>query len=183
LSFFEALVQKANQLNPGAILHFAESPAWGSASPDYRFSLRKHLAQYLEQNHMTEVNATALNLKTLPQFDSLFVSISHCPDVGAYVVSRLPVGIDIETTHRVRPEIVERICKKKELQLVSDPCLLWSAKEALFKRHRILKLISDTHIEDWTTSQNEIHVFKDFTSQGWVRHFDGHYSALVIKKD
>lgn len=182
MSFFDTLASTANAAYPNVILHCAEASQWSSGSPDYRMLLRKALEVWIEQNFPHESNETTLNLKTLPTYKNLFVSISHCPDFGAFIIGQKPVGIDLESAHRVRPEIVERICKDQELKLTPDHAALWCAKEALFKCHRTLKLISDTHILSWKTSQNGIHVFNDTEHVGWVQHFQSHYSALVVKK-
>ncbi len=82
----------------------------------------------------------------------LHVSISHSDQIVACVVSRQPVGIDIEKMRPVSPAMCRRVCTAEEAaylldgaadfppQEEQDPAFLrrffeiWTAKEAYFKK-------------------------------------------------
>jgi len=65
---------------------------------------------------------------------TVYVSISHSQDLGGFVICSHPIGLDLETTHRIQNKTVERICRKEELELsLQDPSWLWPVKESIFK--------------------------------------------------
>jgi hypothetical protein len=181
MSHFSNLIEIAKSHFPNLLLEIEESVDWRSGSMDHRFKLRRALVQNLLVKFPNENHEDLLDLKKLPQFKHGFISISHCPKVGAYAVCNRQLGLDIEIETRVRPEIVERICQKKELSLTNNYSALWSAKEALFKAHRNLKMISETQILDWNLSHGEIFRFNDLHFTGWVHLSQGLTVALAIK--
>lgn len=182
MSSLSLLCDLANQEPPASILAFQENPNWGSQVPNFRLALRQELARLIDEQFPSEKNPTVLDLKSLPTFQNLHVSISHCPDSGLFVVSHVPVGIDLEITSRVKPELVQRICHDSELKMTSQYQSLWSAKESLFKAHRNLKIISETQILCWKSSQNGISQFEDLQFKGWVFSSAIHTLSLAIKK-
>lgn len=75
----------------------------------------------------------------------LHISISHCDELVACVVSENPVGIDIERIRPINPRLCQRVCTEAEMDYLQpddfeDPAILrrffeiWTAKEAYFKR-------------------------------------------------
>lgn len=68
----------------------------------------------------------------------LSLSNSH-PLVAAAIHPEMPVGIDIERPRSSMLQVVPRILSVQENMLISGnlerACMLWCAKEALFKRH------------------------------------------------
>lgn len=70
--------------------------------------------------------------------DERSVSISHTHDYVAVAVSPRPIGIDIEAWGERAYKLRRRFLAPEELPLVGHPehdaVLLWSAKEAVFKR-------------------------------------------------
>ena len=68
---------------------------------------------------------------------SAYVSISHCEDLVACVVSRTPVGIDIERIRPLKPGLIDRVCTPEEKAYIQDAperfFEVWTAKESYFK--------------------------------------------------
>ncbi|MFN8847962.1 MAG: 4'-phosphopantetheinyl transferase family protein [Bdellovibrionales bacterium] len=182
MSLFDELIQLAKSQDQNLILDVEENLEWRSGSLDHRLKLRTALAKYLSKKFHFENFDNILDLKKLPEFKHGFISISHCPQVGVFAVSNRQLGLDIEVASRVKPEVVERICHKNELQLTNNLPAIWSAKEALFKAHRNFKVISDTHILEWKVSHNGIFSFSDNVFSGWVGIIQGITVSLAIKK-
>lgn len=70
-----------------------------------------------------------------------FVSISHSGEMAAAVVSRSPVGIDIEQIREIDLKLTERVCTERESEYIKcgeDSEIrffeVWTAKEAYFKK-------------------------------------------------
>ena len=70
----------------------------------------------------------------------IHVSLSHCRDAVACVVSDQPIGIDVETRNHYSPEVAQRVMSEEEMCHImasSDPATaftrLWTMKESLFK--------------------------------------------------
>ena len=70
----------------------------------------------------------------------IHVSLSHCRDAVACVVSDQPIGIDVETRDHYSPEVAQRVMSEEEMCHImasSDPATaftrLWTMKESLFK--------------------------------------------------
>jgi hypothetical protein len=93
-------------------------------------------------------------------------SISHATGAGGYAY--LPelnyqIGFDVELRSRVRPALVNRICKNKdELLAARLPENLWVAKESAFKAlqgETQPKVISEIEIDHWTMHDQNIETF------------------------
>ena len=107
----------------------------------------------------------------------LYVSISHCDDRVACVLSRNPVGIDIERIHPITPSLCRRVCVDAELAYLQiqqeedyrDPAVMhrffeiWTAKEAYFKKHGTG--ITDLKSVNILPLQRHIHTFGDYILQ------------------
>lgn len=71
---------------------------------------------------------------------NLFYNISHSGDYAVCVVSKRPIGIDIEQVRAYKPKLARRVCSEEELTLLAqskDParmfCRLWTLKESFVK--------------------------------------------------
>lgn len=83
--------------------------------------------------------------------DGSYFSISHCRTAIAVVVSDRPVGIDVESVRKGRPELIARTMNEREQQEISasaDPAKafirLWTQKEAVLKC-RGTGIVDDLH--------------------------------------
>ncbi len=66
----------------------------------------------------------------------LFISVSHCSDRVAILLSNHPCGIDIERTDRNFTRASSRFLTPEEAAMSADPRwigVVWCAKEALYK--------------------------------------------------
>lgn len=125
-----------------------------------------------------------MDLTTYPKnFNHLFVSISHCKDLGVYVISSRPIGVDIEITSRLKKEVVQRVSTSTEMILTDEPQLLWPAKEALFKCESRFQVISEIKLDTWKKSQNQTHEFLSSNQIGWVQTFKTHTVAIAVKNN
>lgn len=175
------LIKLAENKFKGETFFVDHSPHWGSSSPDYRTELRRSLSKYFQIHYPDQVNSTLTDLKKLPATEKYFISISHCPEFGCFVVSSKPVGLDVERLDRLKREIIERVCTEKELAAAPEPQLLWSAKEAVFKCSHLYKVLSDAKIDQWQASQNEMFQFSNSNQLGWIKKSSTHMAALVVK--
>jgi hypothetical protein len=111
--------------------------AWGSDIPGHREKIRAALQQRLNTHWNQDVLAPEVqavsDLTHIPQFKKIYASIAHSKELGGFVISRRPVGFDIEHSVRVRAEIVERISLPDEVLQAPSPAHLWAAKEATYK--------------------------------------------------
>ena len=127
---------------------------------------------------------SVLDLSTFPQtLENLYVSISHCKDLGVFIVSSRPVGIDIEMSSRLKKEVVGRVSTVDEMLMLDEVGLLWPAKEALFKCETGLKLLSEIKLDTWEKSQNKTYEFLSSNRIGWVQKFKSHTIAIAIKNN
>lgn len=182
LTLFVDTIFQAQSQFPNDFFHFEIHDTWGSQNPDYRINLRKHLHQYLQKLDPTQDYSSVLELSTYPkEFKQLFVSISHCKDLGVFVVSSRPVGVDIEITSRLKKEVVQRVSTPAEMLLSDEPQLLWPAKEALFKCENRFQLMSEIKLDTWKKSQNRTYEFLSSNLIGWVQTFRSHTVALAVK--
>ncbi len=76
----------------------------------------------------------------LAEHPDLHFNLSHCRVAVACAVSSSPVGIDIESIRKARPDLVRRTMNDDEAQSIissSDPdrefTILWTRKEAVLK--------------------------------------------------
>lgn len=77
---------------------------------------------------------------SLHGFSDIHFNISHCPTAVAVAVDAEPVGIDIESVRRYRPEVARRIMSAEDIRRIeaSDTpdtafTALWTRAEALAK--------------------------------------------------
>ena len=92
-------------------------------------------------------------IKARPNFSR---SHSRSAGVWAYSPQAQLLGIDIEELIRLKPEVIERICKSDEIENCPDTIFLWSAKEAAFKAlSRLFSLTVVAEVRWQTMTQPE----------------------------
>lgn len=107
-------------------------PEWGSDTANNRRHIREHLHKKFGADAKTDL----LDLRQVPELKNGFLSISHCLGLGGFVWDNNWIGLDIERSERVTPEIAARVAGMEEFALAPDPAALWCAKEAMFKSLR-----------------------------------------------
>ena len=134
-----------------------------------------------------------VQLPTLPKspegaplpVDGVFWSIAHKPDYVAGVVSKVPVGIDIERIKPCTAGLFRRVAADDEWQLaatVSDTLFFryWTAKEAVLKSFGVgLKDLSQCHV---LQILNDSHLMLEYQHHRIrVEHFyfKDHIAAIV----
>ena len=67
-------------------------------------------------------------------------NLSHCRTHIALALSGTPVGIDVESTRKVSPSLIKRVCSAAEQQMIAESAKpdmeflrLWTRKEAYLK--------------------------------------------------
>lgn len=108
------------------------SSDWGSRHQQYQSKLRKSLAEdpLLKGKFEPKV---FLRLGEPPQVQPHYVSISHCKTIGAYGISKNPLGLDIEESTRVTAQLRDRIKATTTSAKHGKPSYDWTAQEAIFK--------------------------------------------------
>ncbi len=166
----------------GEVFHADIQDTWGSVNPNYRIEIRAQILSYLKAHHPNEASDTILNLNAPPILSSLFVSISHCPGMGGFVLSSKSLGFDIEDTFRITQKIIDRVSSEDEIKACPQIELLWPAKEATFKCSTEFYTISHIQILKWAKSQNDTYSFSSLTVHGWAFLDSNHSYAIAIKK-
>lgn len=98
-------------------------------------------------SNITGEDVTDLN--QLPRLNRHFVSISHSQHCGGFVLSKKPVGLDIEEKKRLHLKVIQRISSDKEIALAPNPLFLWVVKESIFKKCSNKTVIGEIQIVDW----------------------------------
>ncbi len=159
-------------------LFFACTEEWGSDSSDYRQQLRARLVDEARRmGNLTEGEAeTWLDLSRPPQANQIFCSISHTRRLGGFVLSRVPVGFDIEALGRVSKRVVDRISTPVEVLNAPDGESLWVAKEAVFKclqgKHQPT-VLSEIHISTWEPTPQGAFLYQATTQKAPPRGIRG----------
>ena len=97
---------------------------------------------------LKEYGETNITLETLPNGkpnlvgSDLFFSLSHSHEGVVAVVSKSPIGIDIEKIKPVDDKLIDYVCNQKEKEYVLQNeaekfyrfFTVWTAKEAYFKK-------------------------------------------------
>lgn len=87
----------------------------------------------------------------------LYISISHSHNFAAVIISKDPVGIDIQQLSDKLPNIVPRVCCKNEINRFSSTLewgVVWTTKEAIYKKYSSNKLDFGTQIEVTSITEN-----------------------------
>lgn len=140
-------------------------PDFAAKQNQYRLAIRSEISK------LTGEDVTNLNIR--PQLKQHFVSISHSQHLGGFVLSKKPVGLDIEDKDRLNLKLIERISTEEERSIAPNPLFLWVAKESIFKRFSIdYKVISAVRVVEWK--------YNDYY---WLATSDQGYSAVVFELD
>lgn len=97
----------------------------------------------LQQYGITDIPPFIYNAHGKPSLDgqpNIHFNISHCRQAVAVAISSQPIGIDIESIGRYKPQLAQHVMNDNELQQIAqatDPALaftrLWTQKEAYLK--------------------------------------------------
>jgi hypothetical protein len=141
------------------------SPKYASRAPDFRSLLRMSIYQKLQEPSL-------LDLTQIPRLPHGFVSISHCPSLGGYVLSKNPVGFDIEESSRVEWRFVDRMSHPDD-EKGPTAAAQWCAKEAVFKllADQQPPVLSQIAIYNWKSKDHNIYTFESNCGAGGVIDF------------
>jgi hypothetical protein len=136
-----------------------------SNTPDYRNNLRRSLLQQLQRQGYKGLNPTILDLSHPPSAPGWSISLSHCPQacLMAIATKEVLVGVDIEVTQRIQPQIVARVASTEELDHCPDYWRLFTAKEAAWKALNSqypTQLMSHIGTLDWHPINKGLWTFK-----------------------
>ena len=100
------------------------------------------------------------DLDILPETADHSISISHGHQYSGFAWTKKPrrIGIDIESSSRIKPPLIERISSKEERERLLTPSYIWSAKEAAWKACQEIYSIE-------VLSQIETHSWKQLKPQ------------------
>ena len=133
---------------------------WGSQKPMHRESLREF----------------AVN------FSHAFTSRSHTQGAGVFVAHFSAVGVDIEASDRVTPELAARISSPEEFSAAPSPASLWCAKEAAFKALYTFAqppVVSQISIGDWKNIDSHTETFRLTNYQDFAAPVNG--SGVILR--
>lgn len=160
---FSGLIQTLKKELPKITVEL--SPVFASNAPEFRNKLRASLYQRIQEPSL-------LDLTQIPRLQHGFVSISHCPTLGGYVLSKDPVGFDIEESSRVEWRFVERMWHPDDVK-GPTPAAHWCAKESIFKAlaDQQPAVISQIAVNGWETKEENIFIFSSNSGEGVVIDF------------
>ncbi len=124
---------------------------WASTYTDHRLKIRKNLYRQTK-------NKSVLDLQNIPKLENQFVSISHCPKIGGYVIADQNIGLDIEQFQRLSLSLISRISSDSERSLFekSDLAAIWTIKESVFKCSQgLCKTMTEVQIEKVESYKNK----------------------------
>lgn len=147
MEFTENQIKSFRKILSTEDLSIYSSPQWGSNNPDHKEKIRAAL----QIQHSESL---------------IYSSVSHCPELGIFVLSKLPVGVDVEISQRVSEKTIGRMATQEELGHSPTPAALWCAKEAAFKALRPFdqpSVMSRISIGSWHNidSQTDTFLFKN----------------------
>lgn len=126
MAFFEIVkaILEFNNLNA----EFFCDTKWASTYSEHRLNLRRHVYKKTK-------NKSVLNLNERPKLPDQFISISHCPKMGGFVISKEKVGLDLEQHQRLSLNSIRRVATESEIERFDDHHypLIWTIKESVFK--------------------------------------------------
>lgn len=164
------------------------NPSWRAGAPDFRAALRAAIAASLPAIDGPDRDRLA-DLRTPPQIRNWSVSIAHSPTLGGWLATAAPsrVGLDIEDSSRIRPELIGRICGPEEIRDCPEPPRLWPAKEAVFKSlvdWNQPATITEITTTGWSPGSQGVTVFRaSVPGLGAVREIDGVLIACFLSGD
>lgn len=141
---------------PGTDIEIHLCSSWGSREAGYREKIRAGIAEYALQTGFgtAEELSKLSNLQQLPVLPRGRVSVSHCPTVGGFAVSRTArrLGFDIELIDRPLTSHLNRVSTTDEVAQAPNVALLWTAKEAAYKALSDIDpefYLRDIEVADW----------------------------------
>lgn len=168
---------------------------WNSKSSNHRMRIREAAADRLRQFSTSEQDiAAVLDLNRFPRLTNHALSISHCPNLGGFVLvpnAQLAVGFDIEISSRISIPVATRVLphssehearlmaaqKTRQVSTGNLPAMLWAAKESAIKSfgHAFPdKALNFTNVE-----LVEVKFDRDFGATFSARHGDSEARGLV----
>lgn len=139
---YEALLAAADDADRASIAGFS-SPSRCRERLAWRILLREYL------QHPIQVSYLKSGRPELQHSDYSSLSVSHCADMVAVVLSKGRCGVDVERLDRRFAAIAERYISAEELSLVHsgfERAVIWSAKECLYKMAQCEGLDLKEHI-------------------------------------
>lgn len=161
-------------------------PRFAAGSAGHRENLRREILHRLGDD--VENPGEILDLsKPLLKAGGSYVSIAHVPSGGGFLLSKQPIGLDLEEADRVQSRVVARVSTADDLSAAPSPAWLWAAKEAAFKAlqhaEKSPKLLSQIGIDEWVLTEENSHCgtfrvrnLSEFSSRaalGCVIHAEG----------
>lgn len=150
------LEEVTKYLSPAAVEIYICS-SWGQSEAGFRSEIRNFLSLRF-----------GVKSKELPNpiykrsISGRWISVSHCMDYGMVVISKFPIGCDIETTLKVNPKVIKRISHSLEDVTVYPNAAIWTAKEAAFKllaHYKQPSSLSLIRLGDWRSIGCDAHFF------------------------
>lgn len=136
-------------------LYFSCDFKWASTYSEHRLKLRRQLYKYTK-------NKSVLDLTQRPGLPEQSISISHCPKIGGFVISKKKVGLDLEQYQRLSQNLIQRISDNVELKYFDNNSyqIVWTVKEAVFKASQgQAKVMSEVKIlNNQETQLNQISI-------------------------
>ena len=117
-------------------LEFHLDSKWASTYVDHRLNIRRHLYKKTKLKSVLDLDQIpkTLQLKEDPE-NFKYVSISHSPVLGGFVLSSKQIGFDIEQNQRLSPSLLQRISNQVERQMLPSKLQssIWTIKESVYK--------------------------------------------------
>lgn len=115
-----------------------------------------------------------------------YLSVSHCADCVAVMLSQRPCGVDVERVERNYARIAGRYLSVEELSLCDDErwmAMAWCAKEALYKRagrmgvdfKRDMQIVAVERADDGSSWHLRAVVFGEQTVELHAVNFDAEH--------
>lgn len=143
LALSQQLTESAKKLLRTSELQIYVNTEWGSQNPTHREMIREEIQKRLPANWHS--------------------SVSHTQGLGVIALAPIPIGIDVELTARVTPQVIARISAPEELTAAPNASALWCAKEACFKALRGYdqpSVVSRISIGAWENIDSQSETFK-----------------------
>lgn len=117
-------------------LEFHLDPKWASTYADHRLNIRRHLYKKTKSKGVLDLaNTPKIVFSKADPDTSIYVSISHSPVMGGFVLSPIAIGFDLEQKQRLSPSVLNRISNDDERQMMPENFqeALWTVKESVYK--------------------------------------------------
>ena len=117
-------------------LEFHLDSKWASTYVDHRLNIRRHLYKKTKLKSVLDLDQIPKTLKLKEDPENFkFVSISHSPILGGFVLSSNQIGFDLEQNQRLSHSLLQRISNQDERQMLPQQMqsALWTIKESVYK--------------------------------------------------